>query len=149
MNYIGKEQRDLEGYKIVTGKSRYTADIYFPDMLYVRVKRSPYPHANVKSIDTTKAAALPGVFAVLTYKDIPDKVFAGIKPILAKEAALVGDPVVAVAASNETIAENALNLIDVQYEQLPFVLDPREAAKSGAPKAISTLKSNVSGPNSN
>src|SRR5436853_3977017 len=54
-NIIGKEQRELEGYKIVTGQADYTADIYFPDMLYVRVKRSPYPHANVKSIDTTKA----------------------------------------------------------------------------------------------
>jgi CO/xanthine dehydrogenase Mo-binding subunit len=147
LNYVGKEQKDLEGYKIVTGKARFTADIYFPDMLYVRVKRSPYPHANVKSIDTTKAAALPGVFSLMTSKDIPDKVTAGVKPILAKEAALVGDPIVAVAASNETIADNALQLVDVQYEQLPFVLDPREAAKAGAPKALSTLESNVAGPN--
>src|SRR5204863_5709870 len=108
LNYVGKEQRDLEGYKIVTGKARFTADIYFPDMLYVRVKRSPYPHANVKSIDTTKAAALPGVFSVMTSKDIPDKVTAGIKPILAKEAALVGDPIVAVAAGSDTGADNAL-----------------------------------------
>lgn len=145
-NVIGKEQKDLEGYKIVTGKAQYTADVYFPDMLYVRVKRSPFPHANVKSIDTSKAEKLPGVFAVMTYKDIPEKMLAGTKPILAKEAALVGDPVVAVAAINETVAENALTLIDVQYEQLPFVVDPREAAKAGAPKAISTLESNAATP---
>src|ERR1700737_781904 len=68
LNYIGKEQKDLEGYKIVTGKARYTVDVYFPDMLFVRVKRSPYPHANIKSIDTSKAEAMPGVFAVMTYK---------------------------------------------------------------------------------
>ncbi len=147
-NVLGKEHKDLEGYKIVTGKAQYTADVYFPDMLYVRVKRSPLPHANVKSIDTSKAAALPGVFAVMTYKDIPPKMTAGgIKPILASEAALVGDPIVAVAAVDETTAEDALNLVDVQYEQLPFVVDPREAAKPSAPKAISTLQSNIAGPN--
>jgi CO/xanthine dehydrogenase Mo-binding subunit len=144
-NIIGKEQRELEGYKIVTGQADYTADIYFPDMLYVRVKRSPYPHANVKSIDTTKAAALPGVFSVMTYKDIPDKMTAGGRPVLASEAMQVGEPIVAVAAINETVAENALLLVDVQYDQLPFVLDPREAMKSGAPLAGSALKSNVAG----
>src|SRR5512135_2170899 len=89
-NVIGKEQKDLEGYKIVTGKAQYTVDVYFPDMLYVRVKRSPLPHAKVKSIDTSKAEMAPGVIAVMTYKDLPDKVTAGIKPILASEAALVG-----------------------------------------------------------
>lgn len=147
-NIIGKEQKDLEGYKIVTGKAQYTADVYFPDMLFVRVKRSPFPHANVKSIDTSKAEKVPGVFAVMTYKDIPDKMTAGgIKPILASEVCLVGDPVVAIAAIDETTAEDALQMVDVQYEQLPFVLDPREAAKSGAPKAISNLDSNVTGPN--
>ncbi len=147
-NVLGKEQKDLEGYKVVTGKAQFTADIYFPDMLFVRVKRSPLPHANVKSIDTSKAAALPGVFAVITYKDIPANMTAGgIKPILASEAALVGDPIVAVAAIDETVAEDALNLVDVQYDQLPFVLDPREGAKPGAPKAISTLASNIAGPN--
>jgi CO/xanthine dehydrogenase Mo-binding subunit len=147
LNYIGKEQKDLEGYKIVTGKARFTVDVYFPDMLFVRVKRSPYPHANIKSIDTSKAEALPGVHAVMTYKDIPPKVLVGQKPILAQEAALVGDPLVAIAAANETIAEDALNLVDIQYEQLPFVLDPREGAKAGASKALSTLDSNIAGPN--
>ncbi len=145
-NVIGKAQKDLEGYKIVTGKAQFTADVYFPDMLFVRVKRSPFPHANVKSIDTSKAVKLPGVFAVMTYKDIPDKMLAGTKPILAKEAALVGDPIVAVAAIDETTAEDALALVDVQYDQLPFVIDPREAAKAGAPKAISTLDNNVATP---
>lgn len=145
---VGKEQKDLEGERIITGRAQYTADVYFPDMLYVRVMRSPLPHAKVKSIDTSKAEKLPGVHAVMTYKDIPDKMtVGGIKPILASEAALVGDPIVAVAAVSESIAEDALNLVDVQYDALPFVLDPREGAKSSASKAISTLESNVSGPN--
>ncbi|MBI3732593.1 MAG: xanthine dehydrogenase family protein molybdopterin-binding subunit [Chloroflexi bacterium] len=142
---IGKEQRDLEGYKIVTGRARFTADIYFPDMLYVRVKRSPLPHARVKSIDTSKAEKLPGVKAVMTYKDIPEKMTAGGRPILASEPGLVGDPIAAVAAINETIAEDALNLIDVQYDQLPFVIDAREAEKPNAPLALSTLKNNLAG----
>ncbi len=144
-NIIGKEQRDIEGYKIVTGKARYTVDVYLPDMLYVKVKRSPFPHANVKSIDTSKAEKLPGVHAVITYKDIPEKMTAGGRPILTAEPALMGDGVAAVAAINETVAEDAVNLIEVQYEQLPFVIDAREAEKPGAPLVISTLKNNIAG----
>lgn len=144
-NIIGKDQRDIEGYKIVTGKARYTTDVYLPDMLYVKVKRSPLPHARIKSLDISKAEKLPGVHAVMSYKDIPEKMTAGGRPILAQEATLVGEPMVAVAAISETIAEEALNLVDIQYEQLPFVLDAREAEKSGAPLVISTLKSNVVG----
>lgn len=144
-NVIGKEQRDLEGYKIITGRATYSVDVFLPDMLFVRVLRSPLPHAKITSIDTSKAQALPGVFAVMTYKDIPDKMTAGGRPILASEPAMVGDPIAAVAAVDETVAENALNLINVQYNQLPFVLDAREAQKDGAPLAISTLKSNIAG----
>lgn len=144
-NLIGKEHPDIEGYKIVTGKARYTVDVYLPDMLYVRVKRSPLPHARVKSIDTSKAEQLPGVFALMTHKDVPEKMTAGGRPILASEASLVGDGVVAVAAINETVAEDALNLVEVEYEQLPFVLDAREGEKPGAPLARSDLESNLAG----
>ena len=95
---VGKPQKDLEGYRVVTGKSTYTVDVYLPDMLYVRVLRSPLPHAKITSIDTSKAAALPGVYGIITYKDIPAKVAAGLKPVMASEPALVGDPIAAVAA---------------------------------------------------
>ncbi len=143
---VGKPQKDLEGYRIVTGKSTYTVDVYLPDMLYVRVLRSPLPHAKITSIDTSKAAALPGVYGIITYKDIPAQVLAGLKPVMASEPALVGDPIAAVAAVDETVAEDALNLINVQYQQLPFIVDPIAGAKSGAPLALSNLQSNVSGP---
>ncbi|HET7010447.1 MAG TPA: xanthine dehydrogenase family protein molybdopterin-binding subunit [Anaerolineales bacterium] len=142
---IGKEQRDIEGYKIVTGQARYTVDVYLPNMLYVKVLRSPLPHARVKSIDTSKAAQLPGVQAVFTYQDIPEKMTAGGRPILASEVALVGDGVAVVAAASETVAEDALRLIEVEYEALPFVLDPREAEKPSSPLARSDLQSNLAG----
>jgi xanthine dehydrogenase molybdenum-binding subunit len=144
-NIIGKAVNDIEGRKIVTGQATFTADVYFPDVLFVRTRRSPYPHANVKSIDTSKAEKLRGVFAVMTYKDIPDKMTAGGRPILASEPLMVGESIVAVAALDESIAENALQLVDIQYEQLPFVLDAREAMKSGAPMVNSALKTNVAG----
>ncbi|MEZ4867322.1 MAG: xanthine dehydrogenase family protein molybdopterin-binding subunit [Caldilineaceae bacterium] len=142
---VGTAQKDLEGYAIVTGKARYTVDVYLPNMVYVRMKRSPLPHATVKSIDTSQAKALAGVVAVLTYEDIPEGMTAGGRPILASEPSLVGDGVVAVAAISESIAEDALNLIDVQYDPLPFVLDAREAEKSSAPKARTGMESNQAG----
>jgi hypothetical protein len=83
LNLVGKPQPDMEGYKIVSGKARYTSDIYLPDMLYVRVRRSPLPHAMVKNIDISQAAQLPGVHLVMTSKDIPEKMTAGGRPILA------------------------------------------------------------------
>ncbi|MFN8454858.1 MAG: xanthine dehydrogenase family protein molybdopterin-binding subunit [Anaerolineae bacterium] len=142
---IGQATPDIEGYEIVTGKARYTVDVYLPDMAYVKVLRSPLPHAQVKSIDASKAQALPGVLAVMVPDDIPEGMNAGGRPILASEPTLVGDPVVAVAAISESVAEDALNLITVEYEALPFVVDAREAEKSGAPLVRSDLENNMAG----
>lgn len=144
-NIIGKDQPDIEGYEIVTGKARFTVDVYLPDMAYVRVLRSPLPHAQVRSIDVSQAQALPGVLAVMTYEDIPEGMTAGGRPILAAEATVVGDPVAAVAAINETVAEDALHLIEVEYDPLPFVLDARQAEKPGAPLVRSDLENNMAG----
>lgn len=142
---IGKEQTDIEGYEIVTGKARYTVDVYLPNMVYVRVLRSPLPHAKVTSIDTSKAKELSGVVAVMTYEDIPEGLTAGGRPILASEVTVVGEPVVAVAAINESVAEDALNLIEVTYDPLPFVIDAREAEKSNAPLVRTDLENNLAG----
>jgi CO/xanthine dehydrogenase Mo-binding subunit len=142
---VGKDHVDLEGHEIVTGRARYTVDVYLSDMAYVKVLRSPLPHAKLTSIDVSKAKALPGVYAVLTPDDIPQGLTAGGRPILASEPALVGDGVAAVAAVNETVAEDALQLIDAQFDALGFVLDAREAQKSGATLARTDLKSNVAG----
>jgi CO/xanthine dehydrogenase Mo-binding subunit len=121
----------------VTGATRYAADVVRPGMIYAKVLRSPYPHARIVSIDTSRARALPGVHAVLTGQDIADYLLGRSMrdiPILAREKVrFVGEKVAAVAADTEEIAEAALGLIDVEYEELPAVFDPIEAIQLGAP----------------
>lgn len=121
----------------VTGEARFTDDYVFPGMVYGRTKRSDYPHAKIVSIDTSQAEALPGVLAVLTYKDIPGENIHGIVfedwPCLAGEKVrYMGDPVAIVAAETSEIAGEAIDLIDVQYEPLPVVGDPVSARAEGA-----------------
>jgi CO/xanthine dehydrogenase Mo-binding subunit len=110
-------------------------------MLYVKVLRSPHPHAKVVKIDTSRAQALPGVKAVLTAADVPEFSIHGrerpptvVMPVLAATARYAGDEILAVAAVDEETAENALELIKVDYEVLPFVLDAEEAMKPDAVK---------------
>ena len=106
-------------------------------MLWGKVLRSPYPHANIVSIDTAKARAVPGVHAVLTGQDLPDRRVGRLLrdiPVLARDRVLfVGEKVAAVAAETLEAAEEALNLITVEYEELPPVFDPVEAMHSSAP----------------
>lgn len=135
---VGKPTVDVRARDKVTGRAKYSADTYLPGMLYTKVLRSPYPHARVTRIDTSKAESYPGVHAVITYKDVP----AVARPALSGEPAYAGEPVAAVAAESEAIAEEAVALIHVEYERLPFVLDPREALKPNAPLVRSTLRSN-------
>ncbi|MEJ2066771.1 MAG: xanthine dehydrogenase family protein molybdopterin-binding subunit, partial [Deltaproteobacteria bacterium] len=127
--HIGKETPRKDAREIVTGRARYFDDISLPGMLYGKVLRSPYAHANIKHIDTSRAEALPGVRAVLTYKDtegwewgIPKHI-----RILDSKVRFVGDGVAMVAADTIDIAEDALELIEVEYELLPFVYDAEEA----------------------
>ena len=113
----------------------------FPGMLYVKVLRSPHPHARVVKIDSTKAQALSGVKAILTPADVPDfaihsrpSVPTVRMPVLATTVRYAGDEILAVAAVDEETAEDALELIKVDYDILPFVLDAEEAAKPSAVK---------------
>jgi CO/xanthine dehydrogenase Mo-binding subunit len=138
---IGKRVERVDAFERLTGEAKYAADIYLPGMLYVKMLRSPHPHAKVIRIDLSRAQALPGVKAILTPRDVPDFAIAKRatppfipKPILATTARYAGDEILAVAAVDEETAENALDLIDVEYEILPFVLDAEEAVKPGAPK---------------
>ena len=138
---IGKRVERVDAFERLTGEAKYAADIYLPGMLYVKMLRSPHPHAKVVRIDLSRAQALPGVKAILTPRDVPDFAVAKRatppfipKPILATTARYAGDEILAVAAVDEETAENALDLIDVEYEILPFVLDAEEAVKPGAPK---------------
>ena len=115
----------------------YAADVSLPGMLWGKVLRSPFPHARIVSIDTTAAKAVPGVHAVITAADLPDSLVGRRlrdMPVLARGVArFAGEKVAAVAAETQEAAEEALLLIDVQYEELPAVFDAHEAMDPGAP----------------
>jgi CO/xanthine dehydrogenase Mo-binding subunit len=135
--FVGKAVPRLEGAEKVSGKTRYAADVEIPDALWAKVLRSSLPHARLLKVDTSKAKEMAGVRAVITGADIPP-VLTGLRmkdmPVLARDRVrYVGEPVAAVAADSVEIAEEALSLIDVQYEDLPFVTDPVEAIRPGAP----------------
>ena len=135
--FVGKSIPRLEGAEKVSGKTRYAADVDIPDALWAKILRSSLPHARLLKVDTSKAAKLPGVRAVITSADIPP-VLTGLRmkdmPVLARDRVrYVGEPIAAVAADSAEIANDALNLIEVQYEELPFVTDPVEAIRPGAP----------------
>lgn len=134
---VGENVLRVDAYDKVVGSADFADDIQFgPGMLFARIKRSPHPHALIKKIDTSKAEVLPGVKAVVTGKD-----FTGFLGLYLRDRYIfcrdrvryVGDPVAGVAAISEEIAEEALDLIDVEYEVLPPVLDPEEGAKPDAP----------------
>ena len=135
--FVGKPVPRLEGGEKVSGKLRYAADIEIPGALSAKILRSPLPHARIVKVDTSKAANFPGVHCIITAADIPP-VMVGLRmkdmPLLARDRVrYVGEPVAAVAADSVEIAEEALGLIDVQYEELPYVTDPVEAIRPGAP----------------
>ena len=134
---IGKTLPRIEGEGKVTGQTKYAADLPFENLLWAKVLRASVPHARIVNIDTSKAKALKGVRAVLTGADVKD-IYVGTRvkdqPVLAYDKVRMGgDAVAAVAADSEEIAEEAIGLIDVQYEELPYVDDPVEALKPSAP----------------
>ena len=146
---VGKSLPRVDAADKVTGRAKYTADFSFHNMLYGKILTSPTAHARIKSIDTSKAEALEGIKLVLTAKDVPDITY-GVNPprydehILAREKVRhVGDEVAAVIAVDEETATRALALIEVDYEELPVVLDPIEAMKDGAPLIHDRYKHNI------
>jgi len=134
---IGESVPRLDAREKVTGAAIFADDFQFgPGLLYARIKRSPYPHARIKSIDTRKAEVLPGVKAVVTGEDFPG--FIGLylqdRYIFCRDRVrYVGDPVAGVAAINEEVAEQALALIEVEYEVLEPVVDPEFGVSPDAP----------------
>ena len=129
---VSLPRRDLP--EKLTGEAIYTADVRLPGMLHGAILRSPYAHARIIAVDASQAAGLPGVYAVLTPFDAPSGRVAPDMPILDTKARFVGDEVAAVAAEDEDTARQALRLIEVTYEPLPFVTDPVEAMNPGAPR---------------
>ncbi len=141
---VGKSKPKVDSVKLAQGKSAFVADFEMRGMLHAKILKSPYAHALIKSIDASKARALPGVAAVLTHEDIPRVAWSTAgqsDPIpgpldtfsLDKKVRYVGDRVAFVAAETPEIAEQALGMIDVEYEELPILLDIEEAMKPGAP----------------
>ena len=158
-NVVGKRPVRPDGVDKVTGRAQYGADTNLTGTLQAKVLRSPHPHARIKSIDTSKAEAFPGVRAVVTAKDLP---FASLSKeelggeytalkyasdhMLASDKVLFkGHPVAAVAAVSGHVAESALALIQVDYEELESAVDVREAMKDGAPLVHDDLRTNDMG----
>ncbi|MFL5431429.1 MAG: xanthine dehydrogenase family protein molybdopterin-binding subunit [Myxococcales bacterium] len=138
-NVLGKPLRRVDAFGKVTGDTRFADDFAMPGMLHMKLLRSTVPHARIVSIDATKALAMEGVRAVLTGKDFP--VPFGILPVSQDEHALcldkvrfVGDPVVAVVATEELIAEEATRLVEVRYEPLTTIASPEEALRVPEPR---------------
>ena len=134
---IGKTLPRVEGYGKVTGQTKYAADLPFEGLLWAKVLRASVAHARIVKVDTSKARALRGVRAVVTGADVKE-IFVGTRvkdqPVLAYDKVRMGgDAVAAVAADSEAIADEAIGLIDVEYEELPYVIDPVEALKPSAP----------------
>jgi CO/xanthine dehydrogenase Mo-binding subunit/aerobic-type carbon monoxide dehydrogenase small subunit (CoxS/CutS family) len=152
LSVVGHDTERIDAVERTTGKAKYSGDVQLPGMLYARVLRSPHPHARITRIDASKALALPGVKAVISHENCNVVWGAGsisggaqyneeIKKITKHRryafnnpVRFAGEPVAAVAAVDRHTAEEALQLIAVDYEPLPFVLDPEEALKSGAPQ---------------
>ena len=142
--YVGVAEPKVDGVKLAQGKPAFTADVEMRGMLIGKILHSPIAHGIIKRIDVSAARALPGVHAVLTYHDIPrvahttagqsDPIPAPLDFFsLDRKVRYVGDRVAAVAAETEEIAQRALALIEVEYEELPAILDPRDSMKPGAP----------------
>jgi CO/xanthine dehydrogenase Mo-binding subunit len=135
----GQKASRVDGFDKVTGEAKYTGDLNLPGLLEAKVLRSPFPHARIESIDTQKAAAHSGVVAILTRDDVKD-----INPfygnclrdralVALDKVRFVGEPVAVVAAKDPLIAEEALSLIDVRYQELPCLATVEDALAAGAP----------------
>jgi len=156
LKIIGTSVTRPDAYDKVTGGKHYPVNFSMPGMLHAKLLRSPYPHAKILNIDTSAAEKLAGVKAVLTYKEVAQRPFTPVYfvPSQAKSMVLdwvvmsdrvrwTGQPVAAVAAATADIAEAALELIDVEYEELPAVFDPEQAMQEGAPQLWDHAANNI------
>ncbi len=139
LEVVGKPVNRVDALDKVTGAAKYTADLYFPGMLYGKTLRSRYPHALIRGIKIGEAEKLPGVAVVLTAKDIPGEKRFGVvikdqEVLVSSKARYLGDGLALVAAVTEEIAEEALKLIKIEYKPLPVVSSPLEALKEESPK---------------
>ena len=146
---LGKPMPRVEAKYKATGNAKYAADIELPNMLWGQVKRSPYPHARILNINTKKAEKLPGVKAVITGKDFNgfrwgwSQLTRDEEPLAVSKVRYLYEGVAAVAAEDEDIAQEACDLIEVDWEPIPGVFDPFEAMKEGAPLVHENRPGNI------
>jgi carbon-monoxide dehydrogenase large subunit len=153
---VGRPLRRKEDPRLLTGSSKYVDDLKLPGMYYSAVLRSTYAHARIKKIDTSAAESADGVRLIYVAETLPSSIKNALssgksihgeeitRPILARnEVTYVGEPIVFVVATSRTTAEDALELISVEYEELPAIVDPEKALEDSSPKALLGLKSNV------
>ena len=159
MKFFGASVLRKEDPALLTGKGRYVDDVKLPGMLHAAFVRSPYAHARIKGIDKAAALALPGVVAILTHADLPEPMRSRRLPlyvphpaikqtfmpwVLAKdETCFVGEAIAIVVAESRYIAEDAVALVEIDFDVLPASIDPREAILDGAPLAQSEAKGNI------
>ncbi len=150
--YVGANVKIKEGPDLLTGRATFTDDMSFPNMLFASFVRSPYAHAKIKKIDTSKALKSPGVVLAITGKDVSYECYSpsmkGAKTYtryaLAREKVIyAGEPVAAVVAENRYIAEDALELVEVEYDPLPVVVDVSAALKDDAPRIHGDMPDNI------
>jgi 4-hydroxybenzoyl-CoA reductase subunit alpha len=139
LNVVGKPFRKVDARAKCTGQTKFADDIFLPRMLYCKILRSHLPHALIRNVDLSKALALPGVLAIITGRDLP--ISYGILPVSQDEHALcidkvrfIGDPVAAVAAIDEDVAFDAMNLIEVEYEPLNTISSIEEGVGVDEPR---------------
>ncbi len=156
--YVGERVKRFEDPRFIQGRGKYVANLTLNNMAYVAIKRSPYAHAKINSIDTSAALALPGVIAIYTGKDLQDSgvgalpcgwLVPGTKvpvrhALVTDKVCHVGDSVAAVVAENPYIAEDALDLIEVDYDPLPAAINARHTTESGAPQIHPDIENNIS-----
>ncbi|MER5868379.1 molybdopterin-dependent oxidoreductase [Streptomyces sp. NPDC002044] len=141
---VGRSPGAPAGPQVVTGTARYTFDVEVPGLLHMKLLRSPHPHARIVSVDTSEALRVPGVQAVLTHLDAPERLYSSARHehptedpedtrVLDDVVRHVGQRVAAVVASSERAAEEGCRRVVVTYEELPYVIDPEEAMLPGAP----------------
>jgi carbon-monoxide dehydrogenase large subunit len=153
--WVGKRVKRKEDLRLVRGAGNYVDDFNLPNQLHVAIVRSPYPHATIKKIDCSKALALPGVYAALTGEEVAEKTapFSQIVPppgsklhdycLAVGKVRFIGEPVVAIAARDRQTAEDAVELVEVEYEILPPVVDVEMALEEDSPLVHEEVGSNV------
>jgi 4-hydroxybenzoyl-CoA reductase alpha subunit len=147
---IGERVPRVDSKEKVTGQAKYAADYSLPDMLWCKLVRSPYPHARIINIDTSQAEKLPGVQGIVTGRDFGGWTWGWMPktrdepPLAVDKVRYMAEAVAGVAAADEDTAEEAADLVRVEYEVLPGVFDPEEAMKDGAPRVHDYVKNNIS-----